>query len=163
MSFRSGAFLSVWVAIIPPASGIQLSIKITSGIIAATFSAMLLQSVKVCTCQPCSVSCNFCYNYTICYQCKSSYYYFNTTILSCSPCSSHCVKCLNASYCTECETYYELGNNFCALPTIPTPNCDDNCNYCLISHQCLQCRLPYFLNESSHLCITCSSTVGLQL
>jgi len=39
---------------IPPASGIQLSIKITSGNISETFSATLLQSVNVWTSQPCS-------------------------------------------------------------------------------------------------------------
>lgn len=54
------------------------------------------------TCQPCQLSCQYCFNYTICYQCNSDYYYFNTSILSCSPCSSNCVKCLNGSYCTLC-------------------------------------------------------------
>ena len=50
----TSAFFKVWVAIMPPASGIQLSIRITSGVIADTFSVILLQSVKVCTSQPCS-------------------------------------------------------------------------------------------------------------
>lgn len=105
------------------------------------------------TCQPCQLSCNYCYNYTICFQCSSSYYYFNTTILSCSPCSPHCVKCANASHCTLCESMYALVNFSCALPAIASPVCSDNCSFCLLSNQCLKCNVPYYLNLSSQICL----------
>jgi proprotein convertase subtilisin/kexin type 5 len=54
------------------------------------------------TCQPCQHSCQLCFNYTICYQCATTYFYFNSTILSCSPCTSNCVKCSSASACSLC-------------------------------------------------------------
>jgi hypothetical protein len=54
------------------------------------------------TCQPCQHSCQLCFNYTIFYQCATTYFYFNSTILSCSPCTSNCVKCSSASACSLC-------------------------------------------------------------
>lgn len=117
------------------------------------------------TCQPCQKSCNYCFNYTICYQCSSTYYYFNSSILSCSPCSSHCLQCTNATYCNLCEDYYVLSNGgtSCLLPSIPSVSCDDKCNYCLLPHQCLQCLMGYYLNKSSQICLNCDVKLGLQM
>lgn len=99
------------------------------------------------TCQLCQISCNYCYNYTICFQCASNYYYFNTTILSCSPCSSSCITCSSASSCSKCETGYLLINNqTCELPSIAAADCGINCTFCLIAQHCLKCSIPYYLN-----------------
>jgi hypothetical protein len=79
------------------------------------------------TCQPCKISCSYCYNYTVCFQCKPHYFYFNSTTFACQRCGQHCLTCDNDTHCRTCEEGYLMGNWSCSEQGTLAASCGGNC------------------------------------